>query len=126
MPFRISIMNLKNPSVGIVILSCNDWKNTTKLLETIFKSDYNNFDVIVVDNNSEVEHFEKLLNWCNRKKIKINRINFNPKTAHKKKIGKNFYIYRNTKIANIPFAKNIGVIGVTKNDEEDRKMRKER
>ena len=102
-------MNLKNPSVGIVILSWNDWKNTTKLLETIFKSDYNNFDVIVVDNNSEVEHFEKLLNWCNRKKIKINRINFNPKTAHKKKIGKNFYIYRNTKIANIPFAKNIGV-----------------
>ena len=34
-------MNLKNPSVGIVVLSWNDWKNTSKLLESIFKSDYN-------------------------------------------------------------------------------------
>jgi GT2 family glycosyltransferase len=101
-------MNLKNLSVGIIVLGWNDWKNTTELLETIFKSDYNNFDVIVVDNNSDIEDFEKLLNWCKRKKIKINRINFKPKTAHKKKVGKNLYIYRNTKVANIPFAKNIG------------------
>ena len=102
-------MNLLNPSVGIVVLSWNDWKNTSELLESIFKSDYVNYDVIVVDNNSDIEHFEKLLNWCKKKKIKVNRINFKPKTAHKKKVGKNLYIYRNTKIANIRFAKNIGV-----------------
>ena len=98
-------MNLLNPSVGIVVLSWNDWKNTSELLESIFKSDYVNYDVIVVDNNSDIEHFEKLLNWCKKKKIKVNRINFKPKTAHKKKVGKNLYIYRNTKIANIRFAK---------------------
>ena len=102
------MININRPSVAATILSWNDWKNTTELLETIFKSDYNNFDVIVVDNNSDIEDFEKLLNWCKRKKIKINRINFKPKTAHKKKVGKNLYIYRNTKVANIPFAKNIG------------------
>ena len=102
------MININRPSVAATILSWNDWKNTTELLETIFKSDYNNFDVIVVDNNSDIEDFEKLLNWCKRKKIKINRINFKPKTAHKKKVGKNLYIYRNTKVANIPFAKNLG------------------
>lgn len=31
-------MNIKNPSVGIVVLSWNDWKNTSKLLESIFVS----------------------------------------------------------------------------------------
>ena len=102
-------MNLPNPSVGIVVLSWNDWKNTSELLESIFKSDYNNYDIILVDNNSDIFHFDKLLNWCDKKKIKVNRINFKPKTTHKKKIGKNLYVYRNTKIANIRFAKNIGV-----------------
>ena len=102
-------MNIKNPSVGIVVLSWNDWKNTSELLESIFKSDYNNYDIILVDNNSDIFHFDKLLNWCDKKKIKVNRINFKPKTSYKKKVGKNLYIYRNTKVANIPFAKNIGV-----------------
>tara|TARA_B110000444_G_C18770327_1_gene562148 strand:- start:121 stop:1122 length:1002 start_codon:yes stop_codon:yes gene_type:complete len=102
-------MNLKNPSVGIVVLSWNDWKNTSDLLESIFKSDYNNYDIIVVDNNSNNENFEGLINWCKIKKIKINRINFKPKSPEKKKSKKNLYIYRITEIADIPFAKNIGV-----------------
>ena len=61
-------MNSINPSVGIVVLSWNDWKNTSELLESIFKSDYINYDIIVVDNNSDAEHFEKILNWCEKKK----------------------------------------------------------
>jgi hypothetical protein len=101
-------MNLKNPSVGIVVLSWNDWKNTTELLESIFKSDYNNYDIIVVDNNSNNENFEGLINWCKSKKIKINRINFKPKSPDNKKSRKNLYIYRITEIADIPFARNIG------------------
>ena len=102
-------MNLKNPSVGIVVLSWNDWKNTSKLLESIFKSNYNNYDIIVVDNNSNNENFEGLINWCKSKKIKINRINFKPKSRDNKKSRKNLYIYRITEIADIPFAKNLGV-----------------
>ena len=53
-------MNLLNPSVGIVVLSWNDWKNTSELLESIFKSDYVNYDVIVVDNNSDIEQLSAL------------------------------------------------------------------
>ena len=102
-------MNSINPSVGIVVLSWNDWKNTSELLESIFKSDYNNYDIIVVDNNSNSENFETLLNWCVKKKIKINRINFKPKSPHKKKSGKNLYLYRITEVADLPFARNLGV-----------------
>ena len=62
-------MKVKYPSVAVAILSWNDWKNTTKLLESVFKSDYNNYDVIIIDNNSDNYHFEQLLNWCKKKKI---------------------------------------------------------
>ena len=62
-------MKVKNPSVAVAIISWNDWKNTTKLLESVFKSDYNNYDIIVVDNNSDNYHFEQLLNWCKKKKF---------------------------------------------------------
>ena len=33
----------------------------------IFKSDYQNFDIIIVDNNSNIENFDKLI--INLKKI---------------------------------------------------------
>jgi len=101
-------MNLKKPSVAVSILSWNDWKNTSELLESVFKSDYDNYDVILVDNNSNNKHFEKLLDWCGKKKIEINRIDSKLKIIHKKKTGKNLYVYRITESANIPFARNIG------------------
>jgi len=102
-------MESKNPSVAVIILSWNDWKNTKELIESVLKSDYKNYDIIIVDNNSNVEHFEKLLNWCVNQKIRVNRINFKPKTSIKKKISKNLYIHRITEIADVSFAKNLGV-----------------
>ena len=54
-------MDLKSSKVGIVILSWNDPKNTYELIESIFKSDYQNFDIIIVDNNSNIENFDKLI-----------------------------------------------------------------
>ena len=76
------MIKVKNPSVAVAIISWNDWKNTTELLESVFKSDYNNYDIIVVDNNSDKYHFEQLLNWC--KKKKIHTINLHNKTTKKK------------------------------------------
>ena len=80
-------MKVKYPSVAVAILSWNDWKNTTKLLESVFKSDYNNYDVIIIDNNSDNYHFEQLLNWCKKKKFTQSIYIINPK---KKKIQKIF------------------------------------
>ena len=67
-------MNL-NYSVGIVVLSWNDWLNTTRCLDTLFKNDYSKFDIILVDNNSDEFHFKKIINWSKQKKIKINFLN---------------------------------------------------
>ena len=60
-------MDLKSLKVGIVILSWNDPQNTYELIESIFQSDYQNFDVIVVDNNSKSENFDKFLSNLKKK-----------------------------------------------------------
>lgn len=41
-----------NPNVSIIILNWNAWENTVECLESIFKIDYDNFDVVIVDNAS--------------------------------------------------------------------------
>ena len=40
-------------SLAITVLTWNDWKNTIKCLESIFQSTFENFDIILVNNNSE-------------------------------------------------------------------------
>ena len=42
--------------LAIVVLTWNDAKNTVECLESIFASDYEYFDVILVDNNSETKN----------------------------------------------------------------------
>ena len=64
-------MNIKYPSVAIVVLTWNDSKNTVECLESIFKSDYLNYDVVLVDNNSDYEHIKHIFSWCKKRLINI-------------------------------------------------------
>ena len=101
---------LTNKSVAIVVLSWNDWLNTTECLDSLFKNDYLKFDIILVDNNSDESHHEKILKWCKRKKISFNLITKNlKKNIHKLKKNKNLFIFKSNKVANFTFAKNLGV-----------------
>ena len=65
-------MSQNNSNVGIVVLSWNDPKNTIELVDSIFESDYQNFDVVIVDNNSIQEKFDTTLNDLRKKIIIFN------------------------------------------------------
>jgi len=66
-------------NLAITVLTWNDWQNTTKCLESIFQSSFENFDVILVDNNSDEVHLKKIREWANNKiKIEDEEFNFNP------------------------------------------------
>jgi GT2 family glycosyltransferase len=41
------------PKVSIILLNWNNWKDTLKCLESLFKIDYPHYDVIVIDNGSK-------------------------------------------------------------------------
>ena len=66
-------------NLAITVLTWNDWENTTKCLESIFQSTFENFDVILVDNNSDEIHLKKIHEWADNKiKIEDEEFNFNP------------------------------------------------
>ena len=52
------------PHVSIIILNWNGWKDTVECLESLYQINYPNYDVILVDNNSEDDSLEKLREYC--------------------------------------------------------------
>lgn len=68
------------PKVSIIILNWNGWKDTIECLESLFNIKYNNFEIVLVDNNSKDESVDKIIEWAkNNKKIilTVDRIKLN-------------------------------------------------
>lgn len=96
-------------SVAFVILNWNDPKNTFQLIKSIFDNNHKQFDVYLVDNNSNQEFFELLIDL-----IKSDGLNYEiilDKKILSKSIfpEKKIFIIRSTEVSNIKYAKNVGV-----------------
>ncbi|MEM4483276.1 MAG: glycosyltransferase family 2 protein [Candidatus Methanomethylicia archaeon] len=52
------------PKVSIIILNWNGWKDTIECLESLYRIDYPNYDVIVIDNGSIDESVEMIKKYC--------------------------------------------------------------
>ena len=53
--------------VYIIILNFNGWQDTIECLESVLKSDYGNYQVIVVDNDSPNNSMDYIINWAEGK-----------------------------------------------------------
>ena len=109
-------------NLSIVVLTWNDLRSTIDCLQSIIKSSYKNFDVILVDNNSELKHLNFIEKWhkreinCNRRFVKPNNQRFNNIIEVKKNQiikqnnigGKNIYLIRNKKNYGLTKGLNIG------------------
>jgi hypothetical protein len=60
------VINL-NPLVSIIILNWNGWQDTLECLESVFQIDYPNYQVILVDNNSQDQSLEKIRKYTQGK-----------------------------------------------------------
>ena len=49
--------------IAVIVLTWNDWKNTIQALDSILINKNNNFDIILVDNNSNFFHINKIIEW---------------------------------------------------------------
>jgi GT2 family glycosyltransferase len=56
-----------NKKVYIILLNYNGWKDTIECLESVLKNDYENYQVIVVDNDSPNNSMEYIINWAEGK-----------------------------------------------------------
>ncbi|HPC35693.1 MAG TPA: glycosyltransferase family 2 protein [Candidatus Marinimicrobia bacterium] len=52
------------PHVSIIILNWNKWADTIECLESVLKSDYPNFNIILVDNYSVNDSVSKIQTWA--------------------------------------------------------------
>jgi GT2 family glycosyltransferase len=52
------------PEIFIVILNYKNWQEVVECLESVFRSSYRNFKVIVVDNASGNDSLEHLMKWA--------------------------------------------------------------
>lgn len=57
---------MKN-KVYIILLNYNGWKDTIECLESVLKNDYENYQIIVVDNDSPNNSMEYIINWADGK-----------------------------------------------------------
>jgi len=53
-----------HPKVYIILVNYNGWKDTIECLESLLRSDYPNFQVIVVDNASMDDSMAHILSWA--------------------------------------------------------------
>ncbi len=72
-------MNKKSPSVSIIILNWNGWEDTLECLESIYDINYQNYNVIVVDNGSKDDSIEKIRDYSQgTQQIKSPFFDYNP------------------------------------------------
>ncbi|KAF5043845.1 Glycosyl transferase family 2 [anaerobic digester metagenome] len=55
------------PKVSIIILNWNGWKDTLECIESLYQTDYSNYDVIIVDNYSKDDSINKIKAYCEGK-----------------------------------------------------------
>lgn len=57
---------MKN-KIYIIVLNYNGWKDTIECLESVLKNDYENYQIIVVDNESPNNSMDKIMDWAEGK-----------------------------------------------------------
>jgi GT2 family glycosyltransferase len=62
-------------AVYIILLNWNGWKDTSQCLESVLRSDYPNFRVIVCDNRSTDGSMQKITDWAEGKLVVDEKIN---------------------------------------------------
>jgi GT2 family glycosyltransferase len=58
-----------NPKVCIVLVNYKTWQDTVECMESILRSDYRNYQIVVVENGSDDDSWEQLLKWTRGEKV---------------------------------------------------------
>jgi GT2 family glycosyltransferase len=53
------------PKVSIIILNWNGWEDTIECLESLYQINYPDYDVVLVDNNSDDDSLTQIKEYCN-------------------------------------------------------------
>ena len=62
---------MENPKVTIVIINWNGWEDTIECLESLYRIDYPNYEIIIVDNRSHDDSVKKIKDYSKGKELII-------------------------------------------------------
>jgi GT2 family glycosyltransferase len=51
--------------IAVIILNYNGWQDTLECVESILNQDYQEYKIIIIDNNSENDSYDKIISWLN-------------------------------------------------------------
>ncbi|MDI3549603.1 MAG: hypothetical protein PWQ15_705 [Methanobacterium sp.] len=122
-------MNNNKPHVSIIILNWNGWEDTLECLESLYATNYENYNIIVVDNGSKDDSIEKIKEYCrgnfeiespffkyNPHNKPINLIELNKDDIYKTELSSqintkfsNLYLLKNDKNYGFADGNNIGI-----------------
>ncbi len=103
------------PKVSIIVLNWNNWKDTIECLESLYRIEYKNFNIILVDNGSDDDSVEKIREYVKGNlELKSDFFNFNKNIKPLNYIELEKDEYHNLKIDK-PFSKNLFIIKNDKN-----------
>ncbi len=57
-------MSWKSQKIYVILLNYNGWKDTIECLESVIKSDYPNYQIVVVDNDSPNNSVDNIVAWA--------------------------------------------------------------
>ena len=55
---------MTEPHAAVILLNWNGWKDTVECIDSLLKSEYPNFVIVVCDNASEDDSWEQIRSWC--------------------------------------------------------------
>ncbi len=58
------LKNGKYPRVSVIIINWNGWHDTIECLESLYKINYPNYDVVLIDNNSTDDSIKEIEKYC--------------------------------------------------------------
>jgi GT2 family glycosyltransferase len=70
------------PRVSVIIVNWNGWQDTLECLESLYKINYPNYDVVLIDNHSTDKSLEKIKDYA-KGKIKPQSSFFNSQSVNK-------------------------------------------
>ena len=53
--------------VYIILVNYNGWEDTVECMESLFKLEYDNFEIVLVDNASPNSSVSKIISWSKEK-----------------------------------------------------------
>ena len=62
---------MENPKVAIVIVNWNGWEDTIECLESIYKIDYPDYNIIIVDNHSNDDSIKRIKEYFEGKAFTV-------------------------------------------------------